>query len=254
MISGIILDLDGTVYLGNEAIPGAAGFVARAREEGMRPLFVTNRANRTGETICSQLNNLGIACDLPDILTSAQATAGYLKEGKVYYVGEDGLGQALEDHGLVISEDSPDYVVVGFDRSFDYAKLKKACRLIDRGAKFIATNPDKGLRTENGISPGTGAIVAAVAAGCGVDPVIIGKPEPLIVEMALERLGMKAEEVIMVGDNVTTDIPAGQRAGLRTALILTGISTRQDAENSAAKPTWTVNNYEALSDIVFKTS
>ena len=151
---------------------------------------------------------------------------------------------------MTITEDSPDYVVVSFDRYFTYEKLEKACRFIDQGAKYSATNPDKGLRTEEGIVPGTGAIVAAVTASCGGEPVFIGKPERLIVDIELERLGMAADDVIMVGDNISTDIVAGQKAGVRTVLMLTGISTRKDLENSPIQPTWVVENYEQLSRIV----
>jgi len=165
-------------------------------------------------------------------------------------VGEPPLIDALEQVGLTITGDSPDYVVVGFDRGFDYAKLTKACELIYAGSKFIATNPDKGLRVENAIYPGTGAIVAAVEAGCGVSPVIVGKPEKLIFEMALTRMGLKSDEVIAIGDNVDTDIPAAKNADIRSALILTGISSREDAEKADIQPDWIVDSYEELKRIV----
>jgi 4-nitrophenyl phosphatase len=216
----------------------------------LRHLFVTNRANRTPDQICTQLNGYGIHCTTDNVLTSAQATVQYLKTGSVYLIGEQGLQQEVEKAGMVITEDSPDYVVVSFDRGLTYDKIKKACRFIDGGARFIATNPDKGLRTENGISPGTGAIVAAVAAGCGVEPLIIGKPEKFIIETAVERLDLNKDEVIMVGDNIDIDIPAGNKAGVRTVLILTGITRPEEVEASSLHPDWIVNDYTELQSIV----
>lgn len=253
MIKGVVLDLDGTVYRGKTEVPGAARFIEQLKEQGMKPLFVTNRSNRTPEHIRAQLNDCRIDCATENILTSAHATVRYIKQGTVFCIGEEGLVRALEEAGLTITDQSPDYVVVGFDRSFTYEKMKKACNLICNGAKYIATNPDKALRIENGVLPGTGAIVAAITAGSGVEPVIIGKPEKLIIEMALDRLGMRKEEVIAVGDNLETDIPAGAQAGVRTALILTGISTREDIAGSPVKPTWIVENYEELTGIVLGT-
>ena len=142
--------------------------------------------------------------------------------------------------------------IVSFDRYFDYEKLQTACRLIGNGARFIATNPDQALKTEQGLCPGTGAIVAAVAAGSGAEPVMIGKPERLIIEMALKRFdGVPRESIIAVGDNLATDIQAGERAGLRTALILTGVSGREDLESAPYQPTWVVENYAELEQIVF---
>lgn len=249
MIKGIILDLDGTVYRGTEEVPGAAQFISIMREQGRNCLFVTNRANRTPERIASHLTKYGIAVKTDEVLTSSYATARYLAKGSVYLIGEEGLSQAFKHNGFTITDDAPDYVVVGFDRTFTYDKLVKACRLIDGGAGFIATNPDKGLRTEQGINPGTGAIVAAIAAGCGVEPVMIGKPQPLIFQMALERLDLSKDEVVAVGDNIETDIVAGIKVGVRTVLILSGISTVEDVEHSPVQPTWVVRDYDEMARI-----
>jgi 4-nitrophenyl phosphatase len=250
MIRGVILDLDGTVYLGGREVPGAARFVTGLQDRGIQRLFVTNRANRPPEPIVTQLRGFGIPCETKDILTSAQATARYLGKGAAYCVGEEGLTQALEEQGLTITEDSPDVVVVGFDRAFTYEKLEKACQFIGDGARFVATNPDKALRVEDRLLPGTGAIVAAIAAGSATEPLIIGKPERTIIDMAIDRLALPREDVIMVGDNVETDVPAAHGAGVRVALILSGISTREDADRSPLKPTWIVENYDELTTIV----
>ena len=249
-IKGIILDLDGTIYWGQNEVAGASEFVGHQQDAGVRCLFVTNRSNRTPDTVCAQLRGYGITCETDDILTSGQATAQYIGSGRVFCVGEQGLVTALEEVGLTVTSESPDFVVVSFDRTFTYDKMKAACVLIDGGARYIATNPDKCLRNEGALIPGTGAIVAAVTAGCGVEPVVIGKPERLIFDMAMERLGMDRDQVIAVGDNLETDIPAGARAGIRTVLMLTGISTRDDLAAAADKPTWVAEDFPELSAIV----
>jgi len=246
VIRGVILDLDGTVYLGLEEVPGAGRFVAECRGLGIRCLFVTNRANRPPDEIVRQLQGFGIPCGVDDVLTAAQATARYLRHGKAWYIGEDGLRLALAEQGIAVSDDKPDYVVVGYDRGFNYDKLFKACRLIEQGATFVATNPDSALKTDRGIYPGTGAIVAAVAAGCGRKPVMIGKPERLIMDMALERLGLTADQVIVVGDSLATDVPAGHAAGMRTALLLTGVSSKEDIPGASVKPDWIAATFDEL--------
>ena len=250
MIKALILDLDGTVYSGNREVPGAGAFIGRMKKRGIRSFFVTNRSNRPPEEVCAQLREYGVPCAPEDVLTSGEATAIHLGSGSVYCVGEEGLRRALENQGLSITENDPDYVVVSFDRDFSYDKLFRACNLIDGGARFIATNPDCRLTTDEGLQPGTGAIVAAVEAGSGVEPVVVGKPERLIFDIALERLGFEKDEVIAVGDNVDTDIPAGVRAGIRTVLLLTGISSRADADAATEKPMWIAENYGQLETII----
>jgi len=252
MIKGVILDLDGTVYVGHDEVPGAARFLQDLAGWGLRRLFVTNRSNRTPAQVCEQLRRYGIACVEDDILTSAEATARYLREGSVYCIGEEGLFDALRRAGLLLTDRSPEYVVVGFDREFTYVKLKKACRLIEAGARFVATNPDRALHTENGIVPGTGALVAAVAAGCGVEPEVVGKPGKRIIEMGLERLGLEPAETLVAGDNLTTDIPAGAGAGAPTALLLTGVSKRADTGGAAVQPTWVAADYGELTRILMR--
>jgi len=254
MIRGIILDLDGTVYRGGAEVPGASRFVAHATARGMRCLFVTNRANRVPEAICAQLEEHGIPCRVQDVLTSAQATAQHLGSGSAYIIGEEGLRVALEEEGFTITSERPDYVIVGFDRTFDFEKLRTACRLIDAGAVFMATNADPRLKTRDGLRPGTGAIVAALEAVCGPPARIVGKPQPLIFEMALQNLGLDASDVIAVGDNLETDIAAGNRAGMRTALLLTGVSQREEVADSPFAPTWIAEDYDELARLVDRES
>jgi len=246
MIKGVLLDLDGTVYFEDRQVPGAARFVNWLDEAGILYLFVTNRSNRPPLEVCEHLRSYGIRCNPDQVLTSGQATAEYLGGGKVFCIGEAGLDLAMNEAGLEITDDRPDYVVVSFDRGFTYEKLKKACALIHAGARFIATNPDKALKIEGGISPGTGAIVAAVAAGCGEEPVVVGKPGRLIFDIGVRRLGLARESVVAVGDNIETDVAAGINARIRTALILTGITTREEADRASARPDWVVGDYAEL--------
>ena len=250
MIKGILFDLDGTVYHGTAEVPGAADFVRQLPGWGIRPVFITNRANRTPEAVAEHLRSYGIACTTDDVLTSAQTTAQVLPKGSVYIIGEEGIRRALADAGFVEDDRHPDYVVVSYDRSFSYHALMQACRLVKAGARFVATNPDKYLTLEDGIMPGTGAIVAAVTACTGQEPMVIGKPQPLIFQTALKRFRLRPEETVAMGDNLLTDIPAGINAGLRTIFVTTGVSTRAELAASPCAPTWVVDSYAEVAAII----
>lgn len=250
MCKAIIFDLDGTVYRGNNEVPGASTCIRMLRERGMRILFVTNRSNRVPGVVAAQLRGYGIDCADSDVLTSAQATAAFLPRGSVYCIGEEGLLLALQAAGHTLTDHAPDVVIVGFDREFSYRKLEQACRMINAGARFVATNPDRALKLDDGLSPGTGAIVAAIQVGCDQAPLMIGKPERHIVDMALRQLQLPPTEVLMVGDNLDTDIAAGNAAGTLTALLLTGISSRQDAAQSRWKPTLIADTFAELGAIL----
>lgn len=250
MIKGMIFDLDGTVYWGRKEVPGAGRFIQELKKNDIKYVFVTNRANRPPEDVCEHLRGYGIECDESHVVTTAFATAEYLKGGSCYYIGEEGLRRELDRVGMTITDDKPDYVIVSFDRTLTYDKIKKACQLIHGGAKFIATNPDKALKMADGIVPGTGSIVAAIEAGSGVKPLVIGKPGKYIIELGLQRMGLSKDEAVNVGDNVETDIPAGLNAGVRTAFILTGVSTLEDLQKTNCRPTWIVDNYEELAEIL----
>ncbi len=259
-LQAAIFDLDGTVYLGEKEVPGAARFIADLARRGIRPLFLTNRSNRSEATVAQHLRGYGIACAEEDILTSARAAAAYLQTVRgLYVIGEEPLLAALNAAHIPLMACRPDLdraahidtVLVSFDRSFDYAKLVTACRLIDRGARFVATNPDGCLRTHEGLYPGTGAIVAAVAAGCGQTPEMIGKPERAIVDMAVARLGCAPRHTLMIGDNLQTDIPAGAAAGLPTALMLTGVCRRSDLAAAPVQPDLVAESYAHLQQLLF---
>lgn len=246
-IKALLFDLDGTVYRGTEAVPGAADFISAL---DLPYLFVTNRGNRTPEAVAEQLRDMGIKCGTENVLTSSQAVAQYLGAGlRVFCVGEEGLKVALRKQGAVIvgpDEATPDAVVVSFDRDFDYDKLTSALRYIKAGARFVATNDDQVITTESGLVPEAGPLVAAVETATGQVPEIVGKPHAPIMETALAHLGIAPQDAVIIGDNLLTDILAGHNAGMPSALILTGVSTAMEAVKCKVPPTWVVQDYKEL--------
>lgn len=252
MVRGLIFDLDGTLYAGDQEIPGAAAFVRDCNERGIRCLFVTNRANRLPETVAEHLRRYGIPCTAEDVLTSSQAAAASLSPGRAYVIGEAGLITPLLEAGFTLADDDVEYVIVGFDRSFNYDKLRIACMCIGVGARFVATNPDRALRLESGLSPGTGALVAAVEAGSSASPIVIGKPGKLIMEMALQRMDLAPEDVWALGDNLETDIPAGSAAGMRTVLLLTGVSRAEDVPSARVAPDYVAKDFAEMRTLLAK--
>jgi 4-nitrophenyl phosphatase len=228
-----LIDLDGTMYAGNTVIPEARRFIAALRTHRIPYLYVTNNSSRTPEAVAAHLSSLGIPAEAREVVTSSQATAKYLTEQgrgrRVYAIGEEGLKTALSEAGMELVEEHPDYVVQGLDREFSYRKLDLAVRHILSGAEYVVTNADRLLPTDGRFAPGAGSISGAIRAAVGIDPVVIGKPSARIMHFALERLKTKGE-VWAVGDNPATDIGAGQAAGLKTALILSGVATKENAD------------------------
>lgn len=237
------MDLDGTIYRGNEAIPEAVRFVRELKKEGIPFLYLTNNSSASPEHVAARLTRMGLSAETQEVYTSSMATAAYLKEQEpqgapIFVIGEAGLREELAESGFILTEEDPRYVVVGIDRQFNYEKLAIATRALRRGAKLIATNKDAALPTEEGLLPGNGSLVAAVSTAGGVAPLFIGKPEKIIVDYAMKRLGTSASETLIVGDNLFTDIEAGANSGLDSLLVLTGYSTEQDAAAHPSKPTY----------------
>lgn len=250
-IAALLLDLDGTVYHGRNPVPGAPELLHRLRREGLPFLYFTNRATRSAAAVCEQIRGYGLECEAREVLTSALASARRVAGGRVYMIGEAGLEEALREAGCEIVDEDAEWVVMGLDRQLTYEKIDTAARLVRGGARFVATNPDKMMNTEHGIAAGNGALVAAVAAASGVEPEVIGKPGSYMFEVALEQLGLPAEQVLMVGDNLETDILGGLEAGLRTALMLTGLARREDVERLGIEPHHVCADFEELAEIVF---
>jgi 4-nitrophenyl phosphatase len=245
-LRGLLIDLDGVIYTGREPIPGAAGFLSEARRHGLQFLLVTNNSTTSPELVAERLCGMHIEVTATEILTSAQAAVAYVAAraepgARVRIVGEAGLHQAAEEEGLVIVEDgqtSADWVIAGLDRAFNYEKLTSATRAIIAGAHFVATNADALLPVEGGqVVPGAGSIVAAIQTATAVMPVVVGKPEPGLFEHGLRRLGgLRPDQVAMIGDRIDTDVVGGQRAGLRTILVLTGVTTPAEAITADPPP------------------
>ncbi|MGE4611567.1 MAG: HAD-IIA family hydrolase [Paracoccaceae bacterium] len=241
-----IFDLGGTVYRGGAAIPGAAAFIRKLRDDGVPYLFVTNRGNRTPAHVAKQLTGMGIACTEDTVLTSAQATAKYLGAINAYVIGETGVLQALTDVGANVVEDNPDVVIVSYDTAINYDKLTKATRHVLAGARLIATDTDNIITVEDGVLPEAGPLVAAIENATGITAEVIGKPNRIIMDEASSRLKVANKDCIVVGDFLMTDILAAHNAGMASALILTGVSTREDIAAAPCNPIWVVENYIEL--------
>jgi 4-nitrophenyl phosphatase len=249
----LLIDMDGVLWRGDEPVPGLADFFSFLRERHIRFTLATNNASRTSDHYVQRMAGYGIDVSRDEVITSAQATAAYLAERSepgtaVYYIGEDGLGQALNKAGfrLVGDDETPKYVVVGWDRNLTYAKLAQATVYIYDGAAFIATNPDKTWPSERGQLPGAGAILAALQAATGVEPTIIGKPSPLMLQIAIRRMGAVAANTAMLGDRLETDILGGQNAGLTTILVLSGVTKPDDLATSPVQPDLVFDDIGAL--------
>lgn len=249
-VNGVIFDLDGTVYNGYEAVEGVADFINHLADRGIVVRYATNRASRPPEDIHKQLTDMGICCEVNEIMTTSLATAAILKPGRAYVIGREGLREALVNRNFTIVDQDADYVIVSMDRDFTYGMLATASQLILDGAKFFATNPDRGIILEGRLWPGSGTIVAAVETATNQKPQIIGKPQPLLFNWVLQEMGLEAPQVVAIGDNLETDIPAGQAAGMRTMLTLTGMARREDLADAKIAPTWVAEDYDEVSRIL----
>ncbi|MEO8286929.1 MAG: HAD-IIA family hydrolase [Chloroflexota bacterium] len=251
--SGLILDMDGILYRGQQALPGAVQLFPALGAAGISFILLTNNATLTSQDFSNKLSRMGISVPPELILTSAGATATYLaanfpQGGGVSVLGEAGLVSYISSlPNFRLEGWQPDFVVAGLDLSFNYDSLQRACSAIRRGAHFIATNADATLPVEGGeLWPGAGSIVAAIETCSGVAATVIGKPNVYMAEMALQQLELPAGEVLCVGDRLETDILIGARAGIPTAMLLTGVSTLADIEHAEARPTYVYEDLPAL--------
>ena len=246
----LLIDIDGVLKRGDEMLPAANRFIDWLRERQIGFRLVSNNATRTPGEAAKSLASSGIPVAAADFLTSAIATALYLHkhdpEASVYVVGQEGLHIALQQAGIRLTEDNPDYVVVGLDRTLTYEKLARASLFIEKGARFIGTNPDTSFPTERGLEPGAGALLAALTAATGKQPLIIGKPEPFMLELAMQQLGGTQRDTAVLGDRLDTDIFGAERLELASILVLTGVSTRDELKTSPIKPDLIVSNLSEL--------
>src|SRR3954464_4825945 len=249
-----LTDMDGVLVHEEDAIPGAAEFVTALKESGRSFLVLTNNSIFTPRDLRARLLISGI--DVPEgaIWTSALATAQFLADqrpgGSAYVVGEAGLTTALHDVGYVMTDREPDYVVLGETRTYSFESITKAVRLIESGARFIATNPDPSGPSHQGPLPATGSVAALISTATGQKPYFVGKPNPLMMRSALNRIEAHSETTVMVGDRMDTDIVSGLEAGLRTVLVGTGSTRPDDVPRFPYKPTKVVDSIADLVDVV----
>jgi len=239
---GWLFDLDGTVYRGEALIPGADTTIAALRAAGRRVAFLSNKPLETRADYAAKLTRLGVPAGAADVVTSSLVLARHLRRldpgAPVFVIGEAPLLAELAAHGFEVRPDPRvRWVVIAFDRTFDYAKLNTALQAVRGGARLIATNPDRTCPTEDGEIPDCAGMTAAVEAVTGATvEVTVGKPSPLILEVALERLGVAAGECAIVGDRLETDIAMGKRLGLATVLVLTGVTAAADPRIAEIAP------------------
>lgn len=237
---GYLIDMDGVVYRGNQMIPGADRFIAELKKADVPFLFLTNNSQRTRRDVALKLQRLGIDALEEHVFTCAMATARYLARqkpgGTAFIIGEGGLLTALHTNGFAIVDKNPDYVVVGEGRTLTFEMFEAALGMIMNGAKLIATNMDPNCPSQGGLRPGCGAIVAMLEAASGKKAFSVGKPSPIMMRGARKQLGLAAEDTIMIGDTMETDILGGVQAGYKTVLVLSGGTRREDLGRFAYRP------------------
>src|SRR6266699_91463 len=241
-VKNYLIDMDGVIASGATLLPGAAEFVERLRTQGIPFLILTNNSLYTPRDLQVRLSYMGLDVLPEAIFTSALATAQFLHTqrpgGRAYVIGESGLTTALHDIGYVLTDQEPEYMVLGETTAYSFERITRAIRFVAAGARFIATNPDVMGPGEGGIVPATGAVAALISAATGVKPYFIGKPNPLMMRTALRTIEAHSEESVMIGDRMDTDIVAGTESGLRTILVLTGVTKREEVERFPYRPTW----------------
>jgi 4-nitrophenyl phosphatase len=242
-VQALILDMDGVLWRADSPIGDLPAAFASLERKGYAALLATNNSTRTVDQYLDTLANLGVFLEPWQIVTSSEAVGDYLQAkypqgGPVYVVGEDGLLDAMRRRGFYIDTHQALAVVAGMDRQVTYQKIAVANRLIRSGALYIGTNPDKTFPTPDGLIPGAGAIIIAIAAAAGVEPLILGKPKPYLYQLGLQRLGLQPEQVLVVGDRLDTDIAGAQEIGCRTALVLSGVTNQADAQAWQPPPDW----------------
>jgi 4-nitrophenyl phosphatase len=228
--------MDGVIWRGPEPIGDLPSIISRISHLGWKFILATNNSTRTPSQYLERLHGFGVTLETWQVINSSQATAQYLRKefpngGAVYVIGEQGLELALAEEGFYPNSSHAIAVVAGMDRTLTYDKLRQATLLIRAGSKFIGTNPDRTFPTPEGLVPGAGSILNALQAATDVQPIIIGKPQPEMYRIALERLGTKPEETLVVGDRLETDIAGAQNLGCPTALVLSGVTSIEAAHN-----------------------
>lgn len=245
-----LMDMDGVLVRGRTAIPGAAEFIARLNQAGLEYLVLTNNPMYTPRDLAHRLQTAGLNVPEQRIFTSAIATARFLQaqmpQGKAFVIGESGLTDAIHRIDYVITDHEPDYVVLGETHGYNVTNITQAIRLIVKGARFVATNPDPSGPSEEGIVPACGAMAALIEKASGVAPFFVGKPNPLMMRSALNFLGVHSEDTVMIGDRMDTDIIAGVNSGMETILVLTGVTRADEVDRFPYRPNAIVDSIAAV--------
>jgi NagD protein len=251
-IESWLMDMDGVLVHEAQALPGADRFLARLRELDLPFLLLTNNSIFTRRDLAARLRASGLEVPEESIWTSASATARFLEtqrpNGTAFVVGESGISTQLYQAGYTLTDNEPDYVVLGETRTYSFERITQAIRLISGGARFIATNPDPTGPSPSGPLPATGSVAALITRATGVEPYFVGKPNPLMMRSALNALNAHSETTAMIGDRMDTDIVAGLEAGMETILVLSGVTTRAEAERFPYRPSRIVDSVADLVD------
>lgn len=249
-MKNILTDMDGVIVRGRDVVPGAVEFFERVKESGVEYLVLTNNPIFTPRDLSHRLKITGLDIPAERIYTSSMATAQFLKAqkpgGTAFVVGESGLTSAVHEAGYIITDHDPDYVVLGETSNYHFEMVTKAVRLVAGGAHFIATNPDASGPTESGPVPACGAMAALIEKASERQPLFIGKPNPLMMRLALNHLGVHSENSIMIGDRMDTDIIAGVQSGMETVLVLSGMTSRADVARYPYQPTHIIDSVNDL--------
>ncbi len=248
-----LLDMDGTFYLGEQLLDGALKFIDVLRQQGCEFLFLTNNSSKDSQQYAEKIIRLGLTISREKVFTSGEATAMHLRDQKpgarVYLVGTSALENEFLERGFALTQERPDLVVLGFDTTLTYDKLWTLCSLVRAGAPYIATHPDYNCPTEDGFMPDIGATIAFVKASTGREPdLVVGKPNPLFVEKAAERVGVPVSAMCMIGDRLYTDIALGATAGIPTILVLSGETRQEDISSSPYQPNHVFPHLGAVAD------
>ena len=250
-----LLDMDGTIYLGDKLFDCTLPFLNLLKEQGKRFLFLTNNSSKNRDVYVKKLAKMGIDVTPDDVFTSGEATTIYLRklkaDARIYLVGTPALEDEFRKAGFILTDESPDYVVLGFDTTLTYEKLWKLCDFVREGVPYIATHPDFNCPTETGFMPDIGSFIACVRASTGRDPdIVVGKPNRIIADSVIEKYGVTREELCMVGDRLYTDIALGAQADIATVLVWSGESTPDDLAKTDVKPTFIFDDLGGISDAI----
>ncbi len=251
---GYIFDLDGTIYRGERLIPRAQEVMQRLKDLGRRIVYLSNKPLQTREDYAAKLTRLGIPTEPKEVINSSYVMARWLRQqaprATIFIIGEPPLIKEMEDQGFRLSENAAeiDYVITSFDRTFDYRKLNIAFQAIKKGAHFVATNPDRSCPVESGEIPDCAAMIGAIEGATGKKvEMIVGKPSEITIQVAVEAMSLRPQDCLLVGDRLETDMAMGKKAGMATALVLTGVTKRELIGQSPWRPDFI---WESVADIL----